>query len=106
MQKYLDERGLRVLAALDEVSARLSSAPARVALAWLMARPSITAPIASATNLDQLKDLIAATELKLDGESIEYSESRERAGARGGDSVGGGFTTPPVYVWVCLCRRA
>ena len=71
VQKYLDERGMRVLAALDEVSKRLSSTPARVALAWLMARPSITAPIASATNLDQLKDLIAATELKLDGESIE-----------------------------------
>ena len=71
VQKYLDERGMRVLAALDEVSKRLSSTPARVALAWLMARPSITAPIASATNLDQLKDLIAATELKLDGDSID-----------------------------------
>ncbi len=71
VQKYLDERGMRVLAALDEVSKRLSSTPARVALAWLMARPSITAPIASATNLDQLKDLIAATELKLDEDSID-----------------------------------
>jgi len=71
VQKYLNEHGLRVLSALDEVSNRLSSTPARVALAWLMARPSITAPIASATNLDQLKDLIAATELKLDSESIE-----------------------------------
>jgi aryl-alcohol dehydrogenase-like predicted oxidoreductase len=71
VQKYLDERGLRVLAALDEVSKRLSSTPARVALAWLMARSSITAPIASATNVDQLKDLVAATELKLDGDSID-----------------------------------
>jgi aryl-alcohol dehydrogenase-like predicted oxidoreductase len=71
VQKYLDERGLRVLSALDEVAKRHASTPARVALAWLMARPSITAPIASATNLDQLKDLIAATELELDGESIE-----------------------------------
>jgi len=42
-----------------------------VALAWLMARSSITAPIASATNVDQLKDLVAATELKLDGDSID-----------------------------------
>jgi aryl-alcohol dehydrogenase-like predicted oxidoreductase len=71
VQKYLDERGLRVLSALDEVAKRHDSTPARVALAWLIARPSITAPIASATNLDQLKDLIAATELVLDGESIE-----------------------------------
>ena len=71
VQKYLDERGLRVLAALDEVSKRLSSTPARVALPWLMARSSITAPIASATNVDQLKDLVAATELKLDGDSID-----------------------------------
>jgi len=71
VKKYLDERGLRILAALDEVSARLGSTPASVALAWLMARPSITAPIASATNLEQFKDLIAATELKLDRDSIE-----------------------------------
>ena len=71
VKKYLDERGLRVLEALDEVSTRLNSTPARVALAWLIARPSITAPIASATNLDQLKDLIAATELKLDEASTD-----------------------------------
>ena len=71
VKKYLDERGLRILAALDEVSARLGSTPASVALAWLMARPSITAPIASATNLEQFRDLIAATELKLDRDSIE-----------------------------------
>jgi aryl-alcohol dehydrogenase-like predicted oxidoreductase len=71
VQKYLNERGLRVLSALDEVAKRHNSTPARVALAWLIARPSITAPIASATNLDQLKDLIAATELELDRESIE-----------------------------------
>ena len=71
VKKYLDERGLRILAALDEVSARLGSTPASVAMAWLMARPSITAPIASATNLDQLKDLIAAAELNLDRDAIE-----------------------------------
>jgi aryl-alcohol dehydrogenase-like predicted oxidoreductase len=71
VQKYLDERGLRVLSALDEVAKRHDSTPARVALAWLIARPSITAPIASATNLDQLKDLVAATELELDQEAIE-----------------------------------
>jgi len=70
VKKYLNERGQRVLKALDEVSARTSSTPARVAIAWLIARPSVTAPIASATNLDQLNDLIEATRLKLDDEAI------------------------------------
>jgi aryl-alcohol dehydrogenase-like predicted oxidoreductase len=71
MAKYLNERGLRILAALDAVAARLKATPARVALAWLMARPSITAPIASATNLDQMQDLIAAASLKLDADAIK-----------------------------------
>ena len=71
VKKYLDARGMRILNALDEVAKRASATPARVALAWLMARPSITAPIASATNLDQFKELVAATELRLDAESIE-----------------------------------
>jgi aryl-alcohol dehydrogenase-like predicted oxidoreductase len=66
----LDERGLRILAALDDVAARTKSAPASVALAWLMARPGITAPIASATTLEQLEELIAATRLKLDADAI------------------------------------
>ena len=66
MKKYLNERGLRILAALDEVAARTGATPAQVALAWLMARPSITAPIASATSVAQLDDLVAATRLKLD----------------------------------------
>jgi len=70
VKKYLDERGQRILKALDEVSARTASTPARVAIAWLIARPSVTAPIASATNLDQLNDLIEATRLKLDDEAI------------------------------------
>ena len=68
--KYLNPQGLGILAALDEVSARLGSTPTRVALAWLMARPTITAPIASATSLEQLDDLIAATKLKLDAEAL------------------------------------
>ena len=67
----LNERGLRILKALDDVSARLKANPAQVALAWLIARPSITAPIASATNLDQLKDLVAAAHLKLDADAIK-----------------------------------
>ena len=71
VKKYLNERGLGILEALDEVAAKYSSTPARVALAWLIARPSITAPIASATSLDQLNDLIEATRLDLDQESME-----------------------------------
>jgi aryl-alcohol dehydrogenase-like predicted oxidoreductase len=67
----LNERGLRILKALDEVAARSTSTPASVALAWLMARPSITAPIASATNLEQLEELIAATRVELDREDIQ-----------------------------------
>jgi aryl-alcohol dehydrogenase-like predicted oxidoreductase len=63
--QYLNERGMRILRALDEVSEELRSTPARVALAWLMARPSITAPIASATSLAQLEDLIEAARLSL-----------------------------------------
>jgi aryl-alcohol dehydrogenase-like predicted oxidoreductase len=71
VKKYLNDRGLRILRALDEVARQLHSTPAKVSLAGLMARPSVTAPIASATSLEQLKDLIAATELKLDRSSIE-----------------------------------
>ena len=66
----LNARGKRILAALDEVAARTGSAPASVALAWLMARPSVTAPIASATSLPQLEELIAATRLQLDAEAV------------------------------------
>lgn len=69
--KYLNERGLRVLDALDHVAKQHSTTPAQVAIAWLVARPSITAPIASATNLDQLHDLISAVELKLDQAAME-----------------------------------
>lgn len=69
--KYLDERGTGILAALDEVAGRHGATPARVALAWLMARPSITAPIASATRPEQLEELLAATELTLGQEDIE-----------------------------------
>ena len=71
VKKYLNERGFRILKALDKVAAQYNSTPARAALAWLIARPGITAPIASATNLEQLKDLIEATKLQLDRTSIE-----------------------------------
>lgn len=71
VKDYLNERGFRILAALDDVAARRRSTPARVALAWLIARPSVTAPIASATSREQLDDLVEATRLQLDRASIE-----------------------------------
>jgi aryl-alcohol dehydrogenase-like predicted oxidoreductase len=70
IKKYLNERGFRILAALDQVAAKYASTPASVALAWLIARPSVSAPIASATSLEQLGSLVKATELRLDGDSI------------------------------------
>lgn len=71
MKKYMNDRGFRILAALDEVAKGLQSTPARVALAWLIARPGITAPIASATSLEQFNDLLEGTKLELDKVSIE-----------------------------------
>lgn len=71
VKKYLDDRGQRILKALDQVAKEHQSTPAKVSLAWLIARPGITAPIASATNEDQLRDLVGATQLKLDSAGIE-----------------------------------
>lgn len=65
MGKYLNERGLRILGALDAVSKVLGATPAQVAIAWLIARPSLVAPIASATSVAQLQDLIKATTIDL-----------------------------------------
>lgn len=70
VKKYLNAGGLRILEALDSVAKQHGSTPASVAIAWLMARPSVTAPIASATTLEQLDTLIAATRLKLDAAAI------------------------------------
>jgi aryl-alcohol dehydrogenase-like predicted oxidoreductase len=71
VQGYFNERGFRILETLDKVAKERGSTPATVSLAWLIARPSVTAPIASATNLEQLNDLIEATKLELDRGSIE-----------------------------------
>lgn len=62
---YLNPRGFAILGALDEVALNHDAKPAEVALAWVMAKPGITAPIASATSLDQMRSLVRATELKL-----------------------------------------
>lgn len=70
VEKYLNPRGTAILAALDEVAAHYGSTPASVALAWLMTRPGVTAPIASATSSAQLQAIIAAGNLKLDAGSV------------------------------------
>jgi aryl-alcohol dehydrogenase-like predicted oxidoreductase len=70
MKKYLNPRGLRILGALDRVGKRLAATPAQVALAWLIAQPGVTAPIASATTLAQLDELIAGTQLVLDADAL------------------------------------
>jgi len=68
--RYLDDRGLRVLAALDQVAAETGATPAEISLAWLMAKPAVTAPIASATSLSQLDSLMKAASLSLSAEQI------------------------------------
>jgi len=74
MGLYLNDRGLQILAELDLVAKEYRSTPAAVALAWIMTRPGITAPIASATSVEQLKDLMAATQLTLERSAIEKLE--------------------------------
>jgi len=71
VEKYLNPRGLAILAALDEIANAHGVTPTQVALAWQIARPSITAPIVSATSLAQLEDLIGATRLRLTADEIE-----------------------------------
>ena len=71
MDAYLNERGFRVLAALDEVASEAGATPAQVALAWLAAQPGVTAPIASATSRAQLDELLGVLTLELTGEQVE-----------------------------------
>jgi len=71
MGKYLNERGFKILSAVDQVAERYKTTPACISIAWLMAQPTIAAPIASATNTDQLNELIKATTLALDKDAIE-----------------------------------
>ena len=67
---YFDARGLRILQALDAVAARHAATPAQVSLAWLIAQPGVTAPIASATSLAQLNEIMQAPRLKLSREDL------------------------------------
>lgn len=71
MPAYMDARGFAVLEALDEVAAQTGATPAQIALAWIPAQPGVTAPIASATRVEQLEELIGAIELELSADQIE-----------------------------------
>lgn len=70
VKRYLDARGLKILAALDEVSMGRSAVPAQVALAWVMAQPGLTGPIASATSVAQLDELMGSARLKLTADDL------------------------------------
>ncbi len=65
MKRYLNERGTRILTALDAVAARQGATAGEIAVAWVVSRPGVTAPIASATSLGQLESLIKAAQLQL-----------------------------------------
>jgi aryl-alcohol dehydrogenase-like predicted oxidoreductase len=71
VKKYLNERGFRIIEALDRVAQQHNMTPAKIALAWLISHPSITAPIASATDLEQLNELIEATTIELNPSVID-----------------------------------
>lgn len=73
--KYLGERGHKVLHALDDIAASHKATPAQIALAWLMAKPGLTAPIASATTLEQLHDLLGAAKLSLSAQDVAALDS-------------------------------
>lgn len=68
---YLNERGLRILAEIDEIAERYEVTPGQVAIAWQLVQPGITAPIASATSLEQLEQLVNAAQIKLDPDALE-----------------------------------
>lgn len=78
VKKYLDERGIRILDALAEVSKEYQTTSAVISLAWLLARPSVTAPIVSATSLSQLDSLIRAPKLELSAEAIQKLNEASR----------------------------
>ena len=78
VEKYMTDHGFGVIKALEEVAARYEAKPGQVALAWLIARPSVTAPIASATNLGQLAELAEAAEIDLDAESIQKIDAASK----------------------------
>jgi aryl-alcohol dehydrogenase-like predicted oxidoreductase len=79
VQKYLNPRGQRILKALDAAAERASATPAQVAIAWVMAQPGVTSPIASATSVAQLEELVKAADLELDAETMALLDDASRA---------------------------
>jgi aryl-alcohol dehydrogenase-like predicted oxidoreductase len=79
VRSYMNARGTRILAALDTLAAEYAASPAQIALAWILARPSITAPLASATSETQLHDLLKATRLELGRDSLAHLDHASRA---------------------------
>ena len=75
VQGYLDERGKRVLAAMDAVAAQTGGTLAQIALAWLAGKPQISAPIASATSVEQVENLLGASKLSLDEEMMRQLDA-------------------------------
>ena len=75
VEKYMNDYGFGTIAALDDVAKRYNAKPVQIAMAWLMARPSVTAPIASATNLDQLAELLKSVEIQLDAAAIQQIDA-------------------------------
>ena len=78
VEKYLNDYGFGVVAALDDVAKRYNAKPVQIAMAWLIARPSVTAPIASATNLDQLAELLKSAEIELDAAAIKQIDEASK----------------------------
>ncbi len=79
MAKYLDDKGRRILAALDQVAGETGAKPAEIALAWIVAQPGMAAPIASATSVEQLQSLIRGARLSLNAEQLDILTEAGRA---------------------------
>ncbi len=87
-RKYMTGRGFRILGALDTVAARTGVKQAQIAIAWLIAQPDVTAPIASATSVQQMEELIAAARLSLDEEALALLNAASAYEENEGSSVG------------------
>jgi aryl-alcohol dehydrogenase-like predicted oxidoreductase len=80
VKKYLNARGVRILNALDEAARRTGATPGQAAIAWVLAQPGVTSPIASATSLAQLQDLVAAARLQLDADTLALLDAASKPG--------------------------
>lgn len=78
LEGFFDERGMQLLETLRKVSADVGATPAQVSLAWLMTRPGVTAPIASATSVEQLDDILAAAEVRLPQDALDALDQASR----------------------------